>query len=346
MAAGNYKLFQVKQYLSAPDSEWQAELPAKVAALASIVKASVEEKSQESHLQVQLFLDEVVWAVIRGDLTVARAVDFLSKTQIPSKDSLQRLFADALWLVSLTTLDHAKERTRLDEFTTHLDRAAILSRELIAVALEGEHLPSTVGDKGVLKKKINQAKTKTRYTFARYNLLREHTDGFARATFLLDQLVSLQFTPEATEEQIAQTRDRLVDDAIRLIGFANLCPNRLAGLAIDMYEQALKEGSPARAAPLLKLLERLPRERLTEVIAFQLSVGHIQPPLPGSNRAGPQPPMPVPPSHLGDSCADSYGLRRHGCALVLPRPQRRRPSRAPQGADVEVPGRSCAFFTG
>lgn len=297
MLVNDFKYFQTRQY--ADNDQWQTDLTAKVEAFASVVKAASEEKTQESHLQVQLFLEEVVWAVIHSDITVQRAIEFLSKTQISSKNFLQKLFVDAVWLVSLPSFDQVKERPRLDEFITQLHQQNIVPRELIASSLESDLLPATVCDKGILKKKVNQAKTKMRYTFTRYNLLREHTDGYARAIFLLDQLANLQFTPKATEEQIIQTRDSLVNDVIRLTGYANICPNRLVGLAIDVYEQALEQGNQVLATPLLSLLGRLPRERLTEVIAFQLSVTPMQPTQAGSSKTV-QPPSssaPVPPSN-------------------------------------------------
>eukprot|EP00931_Biecheleriopsis_adriatica_P053052 TRINITY_DN30988_c0_g1_i1.p1 TRINITY_DN30988_c0_g1~~TRINITY_DN30988_c0_g1_i1.p1 ORF type:complete len:1498 (+),score=350.54 TRINITY_DN30988_c0_g1_i1:53-4546(+) len=285
-----YKLFKPRKPATDDDASWQSYVKERAVALDDLIKAG--EKGRDD---LELFLEEVVWATLRGDLTAVKAAEFLSETQLSSKDSLQKLLGDVLWLVGFSATEAPSSREVREEFTSlcsQLENKAVLSKTILATSLETESAPLSLVQIQNLRKKQNQAKTKARYTITRFNLLREHSEGYARLLYLLDRLASMEFQPEATPEQIAESRDVLIEDVIRLIGFSNLCPNRIIAMTMDIYERRLAEAEPCPLAePLVELLRRLPKKRLTKVVVFQL-LAHGPAPLP----SGKPLPSPTPPS--------------------------------------------------
>ncbi|CAE8678153.1 unnamed protein product [Polarella glacialis] len=289
--AAEYTLFIPRK--DADAASWKVDLEEKTLALNALVKAG-----KEKHADLELFLTEVVWAALRGDLPVPKVVEFLAKSPVASQDSLQRLFTDVLWLVGFGVSEAPANREMRDEFSslcTQIESKAVLPRQVLALGLETDSVPATVCQVALLRKKQNQAKTKARYTITRFNLLREHSECYARLLHLLDRLATLEFEPDATEEQVSQSKNVLIEDVVRLIGFSNLCPNRIIGMALDIYERRLLEADPCPLAePLVDLLRRFPKKRLTEVVVFQL-LAHGPAPSAGGKDLKP-PPQPTPPS--------------------------------------------------
>ena len=251
--AAEYKLFQPKKCAG---NEWTSFLEAQTAAFAALEKAGPEGLED-----LQLFLNEVVWSVLRGEFTAAHATELLSKTAVPHQEPLQKLLADVLWLVGFAATEAPPNREMKDEFTalcSTLEKEGVLPRMVLALGLEMDHVPPAVCQVAMLKKKHNQAKTKARYTITRYNLLREHTEGYAKLIFLLERLASLEFEPTATQEEVDKSTEGLVEDIVKLAGFSYLCPNRTLSMALDLYERRVHEADPSPLAePLLALMRRL-----------------------------------------------------------------------------------------
>mmetsp|Transcript_113724 Transcript_113724/g.361381 ORF Transcript_113724/g.361381 Transcript_113724/m.361381 type:complete len:1522 (-) Transcript_113724:89-4654(-) len=289
-----YKVFQPKK--CADEETWKVDLGAKVELFADLEKAGADRKDD-----LQLFLAEVVWSVVRNDLSIPHAVELISKTPVAVKEPLQRLFADALWVVGFAATEAPPRRESRDEFyqfVALLEKERVIPARLLALGLETEALPPAVCQIQTLKKKANQAKTKARYTITRYNLLREHSEGYARLVCLLERLASCSFAPAASPEQLAESERVLADDVVRLAGFGHLCPNRIIAMTLDVYETRLveRDASPL-VQPLLSLLKRFPPKRLTEVAVFTLLAHPPAPPAPGAREA-PKPAQPplAPPS--------------------------------------------------
>eukprot|EP00929_Paragymnodinium_shiwhaense_P030712 TRINITY_DN17359_c0_g1_i2.p1 TRINITY_DN17359_c0_g1~~TRINITY_DN17359_c0_g1_i2.p1 ORF type:complete len:1535 (-),score=523.90 TRINITY_DN17359_c0_g1_i2:108-4712(-) len=268
--ACGYELFHPKKYESEQDWPQDAE---KIAEGFEALLVEGDDQKRSGSDDVQLFLGEVVWAVLEKHLPMARAVELLEKMQLATREALQKIFADVLWLVGFVALEQTKGdmRTDFEALCAAVEKKALLPRPLLALSLETESVPPAVCQVAMLKKKHNQAKTKARYTITRFNLLREHTEGYSKALLLLDRLASLEFHPEAKPEQSKETENCLVEDVIRLAGFCHLCPNRILCMAIDFYERRLQEAEPCPLADaLLSLMKRFPQKRLTEVAVFQL----------------------------------------------------------------------------
>eukprot|EP00928_Gymnodinium_smaydae_P056448 TRINITY_DN39834_c0_g1_i1.p1 TRINITY_DN39834_c0_g1~~TRINITY_DN39834_c0_g1_i1.p1 ORF type:complete len:1558 (+),score=409.12 TRINITY_DN39834_c0_g1_i1:147-4820(+) len=289
-----YGVFKPKKCESS--AEWGTELKEKLATFSSLLKGG-----ESGANDVQVFLIELVWAVLRGEVAVAQAVELVSKSQIPSKEPLQKIFADVLWLVGFVAIEQNKGemRTEFDNFCAQLEQKSVMPRQTFAIALETESVPPAVCAVALLKKKHNQAKTKARYTITRYNLLREHTEGYSKLLTLLDRTSSLDWDPAPQAKEAEETRVSLADDVIRLAGFCHLCPNRILSMAIDFYERRLETPEPCTLArPLVDLMRRFPTKRITEVAVFQL-LSHGPAPSTSSRVAqAPPPPAPARPSQF------------------------------------------------
>merc|ERR1719181_692040 len=103
----------------------------------------LEKDGPQSRPELEQYLGEVVWAVLRSELSVARAVELLSKTRIPAREPLQRLFADVLWLVGFAAIEQpqASKSEMKEEFAglcLQLEKEAVLSRPVLALSLETE----------------------------------------------------------------------------------------------------------------------------------------------------------------------------------------------------------------
>lgn len=261
------KQFHPKKYTTL--EEWETDLPLQAGNCTALVKGGPERLDD-----LQVFLTELAWATLRGEISAERASELLKATPVPKREPLQRLLTDVLWLVgfSATEAPNNKEtRETFQDLCGCLEKYGVVSREIMALGLETDTIPQAVCQNTMLKKKQNQAKTKARYTITRYNILREHSEGYSKLAFLLGRLGSLEFEPVATEEQLSQTAERLADDVVQLTGFSHLCPNRILCMTLDIYEQRLSESNPAPLArPLLALMRRFPSKRLTEAVNFQL----------------------------------------------------------------------------
>eukprot|EP00930_Biecheleria_cincta_P027293 TRINITY_DN19176_c0_g1_i1.p1 TRINITY_DN19176_c0_g1~~TRINITY_DN19176_c0_g1_i1.p1 ORF type:complete len:1526 (-),score=347.64 TRINITY_DN19176_c0_g1_i1:60-4616(-) len=289
-----YKLFQPScGNKDVDDATWKNELKEKSSSLDALMKAG--EKSRED---LELFLEELIWATLRGELSAKRCSELLVETSLTASEGLQKLLADVLWMVSFVATESPASREMREDFSNlciQLEQKEVLSKSVLAASLELESVPVSLCQVQLLRKKQNQAKTKARYTITRFNLLREHSEGYAKLLLLLDRLSSLEFEPPATAEQIAQSKEVLIEDIVRLIGFSNLCPNRIIAMTIDIYEQRLSESDPCPLAePLVDLLRRFPRKRLTKVVVFQL-LAHGPAPAAGKQEGKPVP-QPVAPT--------------------------------------------------
>lgn len=294
-----YKLFQPSTgSKDVDDATWKSELKEKSSSLDALMKAG--EKSRED---LELFLEELIWATLRGEISAKRCSELLVETQLTASEGLQKLLADVLWMISFAATESPASREMREEFSSlciQLEQKEVLSKSVLAASLELESVPPSLCQMQLLRKKQNQAKTKARYTITRFNLLREHSEGYAKLLLLLDRLSSLEFEPQATAEQIAQSKEVLIEDIVRLIGFSNLCPNRIIAMTIDIYEQRLAESDPCpMAEPLVDLLRRFPRKRLTKVVVFQL-LAHGPAPVAGKldGKPLPQPVAPTRPSQF------------------------------------------------
>jgi len=268
------------------DESWKKEITARAEDF-NALDAEGESKKDE----MQLFLTEVLWSVMRGKMPSQKAAMLLAKTSVMSKTPLQQLLLDVMWMASFDT-GTKEARDELNCLVSHLVDQKVVPLRMVALNLEIENLPNSQTQNNLLKKKSNQAKTKVRYTVQRYNLMKEHSEGYARMVVLLDRLADLKFDPEATPEQRAETEQVMADDIIRLTGFANLCPNRTLALAFDIYEKSLasKEDS-ALLHPMIELFKRFPLKRLTDIAIFVL--------LPPFTAAGKEPlPAPVRSSQM------------------------------------------------
>lgn len=284
------KQFHPKKYEKL--EEWEADLPLQAGNCTALVKAGPEKLDD-----LQVFLTELAWATLRGEISAERASELLKLTPVPKREPLQRLLTDVLWMVGfsateapinkemketfqdlcgciekgqISSQDHILSIAK-SNYDCKLYQYGVVSRQILALGLETDTIPQAVCQNAMLKKKQNQAKTKARYTITRYNILREHSEGYSKLAFLLGRLGSLEFEPRATEEQLSQTAERLADDVVQLTGFSHLCPNRILCMTLDIYEQRLSESNPAPLArPLLALMRRFPSKRLTEAVNFQL----------------------------------------------------------------------------
>ncbi|CAK9089862.1 THO complex subunit 2 (Tho2) [Durusdinium trenchii] len=175
-------------------------------------------------------------------------------------------------------------KDKFNDLCCQLERERVISKPILAGGLETETVPSTVCNTALLRKKQNQAKTKARYTVTRFNLLREHNEGYARLMMYVDRLIHLDSDIQGTADQLTKIRESVIDDVMLLIGHSYLCPNRIIAMAIDIYEKLLmEEEEPSkRPAALVSLLRRFSKERITKVAAFLLS---SCPPIPAGKDA-------------------------------------------------------------
>lgn len=230
---------------------------------------------------VQQYFVDAIWKALRREIPVARLAELLSHTMVPRKDFYQRLLADAVWLVGFAATEQPPDKGmkhELESLCLQLSAHNVVSKPILALASEIESLPQSVCQVAILRKKHNQARTKARYTIQRYNLLREHNEGYARMLFLLDRLAGCDSIPPASKDELEQTQVYIIDSVFRLIGFSNLCPNRVLCMAVDIFEHRLGEAeTQVRMQPLLALLRRFPSRRVTEAVVFQL-LAHATPP--------------------------------------------------------------------
>eukprot|EP00439_Symbiodinium_sp_Y106_P079741 s783_g18.t1 len=210
-------------------------------------------------------------------------------------ESLQQVLVDALWLVGFAATEAPSGREAREEFSNFcsiLEREGVISKPLLASGLETETVPPSVCNITILRKKQNQAKTKARYTVARFNLLREHNEGYARLIMYIDRLLHLEMDVEGTAEQLTKTRESVIDDVMLLMGYSYLCPNRIIAMAIDIYERIIIEEAEPSKKPqaILALLRRFSRDRVSKVASFLLHPG--QPPAAAVGGKDAKPPEP------------------------------------------------------
>ena len=239
----------------------------------------VEMESEERERIYDQLL-EVVSGVLSGQMPGQNAVELLSP--ISSKDSLQQVLVDALWLAGFAATEApGNKKEARDEFMNFcclLQKEGVVSKPILAGALETETIPTAVCNMTLLRKKQNQAKTKARYTVTRFNLLREHNEGYARLIMYLDRLIHLDYDVHGTIDELNNIRESIIDDVMLLIGHSYLCPNRIIAMAMDSYEKLLMEEEEPSKRPqaLVALLKRFSRDRLTKVAAFLLSTSPAQ----------------------------------------------------------------------
>ena len=237
---------------------------------------------------------EVVTAVLQKQMPAQNAAQLLMP--ISSKESLQQVLVDALWLGGFAATEGPGNKEARDEFVNFcclLEREGVVSKPILAAGLETDIVPPAVCNMTLLRKKQNQAKTKARYTVTRFNLLREHNEGYARVIMYLDKLIHLDCDIQGSSDQLAKIREAVIEDVMLLIGHSYLCPNRIIAMVIDVYEKLMMEEEEPSKRPqaLVQLLRRFGRDRLTKVAAFLVSTSS---PSPGSKDAKSVEPDPGP----------------------------------------------------
>ena len=218
---------------------------------------------------------EVVTAVLQQQMPALNAAQLLMP--ISSKESLQQVLVDVLWLGGFAATEVPGNKEARDEFTNFcclLEREGVVSKPILAAGLETETLPPPVCNMSLLRKKQNQAKTKARYTVTRFNLLREHNEGYARVIMYMDRLIHLDCDVLGGSDELTKIRESIIEDIMLLIGHSYLCPNRIIAMAIDIYEKLMMEEEEPSKRPqaLVSLLRRFSRERLTKIAAFLVSI--------------------------------------------------------------------------
>ncbi|CAJ1381245.1 unnamed protein product [Effrenium voratum] len=220
---------------------------------------------------------EVVNAVLAGQMPAQNAAELLQP--IAAQESLQQVLVDALWLAGFAASEAPATKETRDEFTNFcalLEKEGVVSKPILCAGLETEMVPTGVCNVPLLRKKQNQAKTKARYTVTRFNLLREHNEGYARLIMYIDKLLHLDSDLQGTDAaELDKTRQVIIDDVMLLMGHSYLCPNRIIAMAIDIYEKLIidEEEPSKRPQALVALLRRFGRDRISKVASFLLSSG-------------------------------------------------------------------------
>mmetsp|Transcript_6903 Transcript_6903/g.15059 ORF Transcript_6903/g.15059 Transcript_6903/m.15059 type:complete len:1264 (+) Transcript_6903:96-3887(+) len=262
---------QFRNYSDADD--WSKDLQGKLEEVKALLPLREETKQE-----LQQYLGEVASAAVKGDVSTSRAAELLAKAPVKAREPLQHLLGDVLWLGAFVTSDQDKARSEnkaeFENLCIELQKAEVLSPQQIALALETESIPEKVCQGQIMRKKINQLRTKQRYTLTRYNLYRENSDGFAKLLYLLDCLSNLEFRPQVTPAQAIETQQCIAKDVLSLIGHHHLCPNRTVAAVMDILEARLQQAptTPAYtwAHPLVAILRLFPRKRLTSVSIFEV----------------------------------------------------------------------------
>jgi len=269
------------------NDDWQKDLQQKVADIKAFLPLR-----EETRQDLQQYLAEVTWSAIKGEVSPARAAELLAKSPIKSKEPLQQLLGDVLWLAGFAATEQPKSdmKTEFEGFCLELVKEGVLSRPQLATNLDMDCITDAVCQVQPLRKKMNMMRTKLKYTITRYNIFRENNDGYAKMLYLLDTVSNLRHRPEVTPAQASETRQRIAEEIQRLIGYDHLCPNRAVAAILDIFEarflQQPKGPTHTWAQPLIDLLDSFPRRRLTSVAVFQV-LSHVPPPQPAEKVADP-----------------------------------------------------------
>lgn len=294
LTAFDYKHFKPKKYET--DKDWVADRQVKLDDFTKLAEAWKEEEDEKA-ADLKLFLLEVIWATTRSELTAKRAADFFKESSLLNSDALsgwldaaipkaadpaeveiqkrreklQRIFVDVLWVMGFAVTEGGSKEMKngFEDLCATLERETGLDKKMLASGLETETVPQDLCARETMRKKQNQAKTKARYTIVRYNLLREHSDAFSRLLVYVEGLAKESSCTPST----GLTQKDVVDTSIQLVGASSICPNRMLSMILDVLEHEFMEDDglnfSQRQSPLLALLERFPRNRITEVMSFQ-----------------------------------------------------------------------------
>ncbi|KAF8818099.1 hypothetical protein IE077_002190, partial [Cardiosporidium cionae] len=183
----------------------------------------------------------------------------------PFKDML----LDSVWLI-VELLDNlpsssaqsVRSQTNMNAFFLALEREqAVLKSDIIAF-IDPAKLDSMrcvkLDSKGGLQGMNIKERTKRLYTLSTHNLMREHTTGYAKLQTCLQEFVVTH-----SKMDIRSCR-RIVCE---IVGNFSLCPSRTLGIMLGVYE-----GNLTAKNQLLSLISMFSRDKITEVICFQLNL--------------------------------------------------------------------------
>ncbi|CAK0889629.1 unnamed protein product [Prorocentrum cordatum] len=110
--------------------EWEADLPLQAGNCTALVRGGPERLDD-----LQVFLTELAWAALRGEISAERAAELLKLTPVPKREPLQKLLTDVLWMVgfSATEAPINKVQAIRAQGVTRLDLQSLTAEELAGV---------------------------------------------------------------------------------------------------------------------------------------------------------------------------------------------------------------------
>ncbi|KAK9815918.1 hypothetical protein WJX72_011962 [[Myrmecia] bisecta] len=195
---------------------------------------------------IKQYLYELAWAAASGELAANKFSEGVKAAGSAGNGSLAVSLADLLWFLwlELDKPEGKDARGRLVALVKELLNDQLVDRRTLLEYGDNDFLEETgiVPTAAGWRKKEIRINTKMVYFQAKYNLLREESEGFAKLVTLLNQFGKSALTPAVASQ--------LEHDVKSLVGFFDLDPNRVVDLVLEAYAQQPRNDVYLRLMPL------------------------------------------------------------------------------------------------